>query len=275
MTPMSYDPSIKIVGIMPEIKMQAADLQFDRLRQKYERAVRMQFRRIFREEKARLLEIEPDIKTISEVVEASKPSMDRTLRWLYHGLASDIYPMVKEDMDGKAYAHHIERKWLEVFDSEDVYAIQMEDWIRRYSMSRVTYISDSTMRGLRELLDASTSVADFQNKVTIRYGMSDARASRIARTETCGGSNAASLEAVKSMDSARQQMKTWRCITDRVTRDTHQHMDGVCIPIEEKFTWFGPAGYVTMDHPGDSTYGAPAAEVVNCRCRMHFHAEKR
>jgi len=272
-----YDPCIKIVGDCDETKMRAADRQYERIRQKYERAVRVRFRAIFKTQGKLVREIEePNLRNLKAAVDASQPEMLNTLRWLYRGLARDIYPMVKDDMDGKAYSQWIQRKWLEIEDLNDVYAIHMEDWINRYSMLRVTYISEATMRELQRMLDMSTSVEDFRIRMNSRWpGLSETRASRIARTETCGGSNAASLEAVRSMDSARVQMKTWRCIADSVTRDTHSMMDNVAVPVEDLFTWYGPHGAVSMDHPGDSMHGAPAAEVVNCRCRMHFNAVKR
>lgn len=61
-------------------------------------------------------------------------------------------------------------------------------------------------------------------------------------------------------------MKEWISVQDDRTRDAHLVMDGVVIPIEDKFEV--PATSQSegafMDYPGDAS--APAGQVVNCRC---------
>ena len=61
-------------------------------------------------------------------------------------------------------------------------------------------------------------------------------------------------------------MKEWISVQDDRTRDAHLLMDGVVIPIEDKFEV--PATSQSegafMDYPGDAS--APAGLVVNCRC---------
>ena len=62
------------------------------------------------------------------------------------------------------------------------------------------------------------------------------------------------------------QMKEWISTLDDRTRDAHLVMDGVVIPINDKFEV--PATSQSegawMDYAGDPT--APVGQVANCRC---------
>ena len=91
------------------------------------------------------------------------------------------------------------------------------------------------------------------------------RAELIARTESCSTMNAGSMVLYGAEDI---QMKEWISVQDDRTRDAHLLMDGVVVPITDKFEV--PATTQTegayMDYAGDPT--APAGQVCNCRCTI-------
>lgn len=58
--------------------------------------------------------------------------------------------------------------------------------------------------------------------------------------------------------------KKWRSHHDGLTRFTHSEADEQIVPIDEPFV---VGGYLMM-FPLDSSLGAPAEEIVNCRCVM-------
>ena len=91
------------------------------------------------------------------------------------------------------------------------------------------------------------------------------RAELIARTESCTTMNAGSNELYKAEGV---ESKEWVATLDDRTRDSHLLMDGVVVPITEKFEV--PATSQSegawMDYPGDAS--APASETCNCRCTM-------
>ncbi len=88
------------------------------------------------------------------------------------------------------------------------------------------------------------------------------RARMIARTETIGASNAASLQAADA--SGVVGKKTWLAAVDHRTRSTHVSADGQTVDVKKAFN----VGASKMMHPGDPAGGA--SEVVNCRCSMVF-----
>jgi uncharacterized protein with gpF-like domain len=94
------------------------------------------------------------------------------------------------------------------------------------------------------------------------------RAETIARTEAQAAVNLARSEALTQsqeragLTDASVQL-TWRATKDARVRDTHRSMDGQVRPKGTPFV--SPSG-AQMMFPGDRSLGAPAEEVINCRC---------
>lgn len=65
----------------------------------------------------------------------------------------------------------------------------------------------------------------------------------------------------QSLRIGRGGYKRWVAVGDRKTRPTHAAVDGVTIPVREKFT----VGSDELEWPGDYWNGSPR-ETVNCRC---------
>ena len=90
---------------------------------------------------------------------------------------------------------------------------------------------------------------------------------RIARTETTGASNWASLEAGKSLNF--QQDKIWYTAGDERVRPNHRELDEVRVEVDGYFQ----SGPVQLLYPGDPNpipYELGAGEVINCRCRARL-----
>ena len=146
------------------------------------------------------------------------------------------------------------------------------NWIDTKGLELCTEMDATTVRELRRVLGASIAEGDslaVQIKKMLNasdelfYEMSKSRAELIARTESCTTINAGSTELYKSEGIT---MKEWLSVQDDRTRDSHLLMDGVVIPIEDKFEVpaTSQSEGALMDYPGDAS--APASEVVNCRC---------
>jgi hypothetical protein len=95
------------------------------------------------------------------------------------------------------------------------------------------------------------------------------RGETIARTELLQSLNAGQQSGIQqAIDrgqlNADQVRLEWDSSADSFVRNSHRDMDGQTRPFGQPFTT--PDGYLMM-HPGDSTFGAPAGEIINCRCR--------
>lgn len=97
------------------------------------------------------------------------------------------------------------------------------------------------------------------------------RGETIARTELLGTLHAAQDEALEEM-KRREGLKDdavkleWDASLDSATRESHRALDGQTVTKGEAFV--SPITNARMRYPGDTELGAPASEVIRCRCRL-------
>lgn len=121
-------------------------------------------------------------------------------------------------------------------------------------------------KAIRE--DRTLSKVDAEKVVRkYRATMLRQRGETIARTELLGSVHAAQEEGLSQLvdDSKvdRENIMTeWDSSEDSDTRDSHRAADG---QKRQKGEPFDVGGY-QMLHPGDRSLGAPAEEIINCRC---------
>ncbi|HYE46225.1 MAG TPA: phage minor head protein [Caulobacter sp.] len=112
--------------------------------------------------------------------------------------------------------------------------------------------------------------ADVAAMAAERYGarLEQLRGETIGRTEALTSLRAAKLESYEQLVqaghvTADQVQKVWKASADRRTRDTHANLHGKVVGLREPFRSISGA---QMMFPGDTSLGAPAAEIVACRC---------
>ena len=88
---------------------------------------------------------------------------------------------------------------------------------------------------------------------------SDERAMLIAENES---NNVYEYVAFQDAVSSGKTRKVWNTMFDNKVRHTHIDLEGVSIPIMERFK----VGAYEMYQPKDTTLGAGMEEVANCRC---------
>jgi hypothetical protein len=101
------------------------------------------------------------------------------------------------------------------------------------------------------------------------------RGDTIARTESLAALNAGQSQAFRqSVDDGLVDPdaleKEWDSAGDGRVRDTHADMDGQTVGIGQAFV--SPSG-ARMMHPLDSSLGAPASEIIACRCRSKYRID--
>lgn len=117
------------------------------------------------------------------------------------------------------------------------------------------------------------SAADTQ-RIVDRYAdkMLSFRADNIARTEAISALHHGQHEAYQQLVDAGkvradQITKVWSATMDARTRDTHQAMNGQSVRFDGLFT--SPSGAV-LSFPHDASHGAPADEIIQCRCFVNY-----
>lgn len=162
---------------------------------------------------------------------------------------------------------------------------QYEDWATRYIAKRtgdaIGQIEGTTRKQVSRVVKKFTerAVIDGDSNAEIAAdlreefaSLSKSRSMLIARTEVASASNNASIQAVRSLEIPNM-FKEWVSQDDDRSRDggkdgngpDHVHMDGVQVPLDEKFTVPPDAD---MDGPGDASAGPE--QICNCRCVLVF-----
>lgn len=104
--------------------------------------------------------------------------------------------------------------------------------------------------------------------------LSKGRAMTIARTETSAIANEAKAKSAESWagENGQRQFKMWVHRASKQQRDNHAFLDGLIIPVEEKFQVVAENGLVDyMDYPHDPS--GSAANVINCNCQVVYVSE--
>lgn len=102
-------------------------------------------------------------------------------------------------------------------------------------------------------------------------GMAKAQSVRVARTETGRALSQAGLDsAMVAKDNGLNMKKRWYATKDTRTRDTHRHLDGTSVDIEDNFHSSGCVGPAPKLFVGV----ASAKENINCRCKLLYYIDE-
>lgn len=271
-----FSPDIKAVGNLSRYKQRLLLRQIELIRMKHERMMRYNLRTAFNRQKRNLvaLEDDADFYEISEALLSVNPLFERIYLNTYLRIADDIYPMVEETDKVKSAWQSLERKSDEKLL---FYQARIQQWIEDNCAKHIAGINATTMERIQGVFVRAESMVHFRDEVVdvFDHEIRTYRANAIARTETACATNRTQLVTVQSLDPPKGTTKEWMATSDTTTRDTHMHLNGKQVPFEDMWSWTGEHGFVQMECPGDSTHGAPPAEVINCRCSFFIHANHR
>ncbi|MGV3187197.1 phage head morphogenesis protein [Staphylococcus chromogenes] len=102
-------------------------------------------------------------------------------------------------------------------------------------------------------------------------GMTKAQSQRVARTEAGRAMSQAGLDsAMVVKDNGFKMKKRWSATKDTRTRDTHRHLDGKSVEIDDNFKSSGCVGQAPHLFVGV----ASAKENINCRCKLLYYIDE-
>lgn len=101
------------------------------------------------------------------------------------------------------------------------------------------------------------------------------RGETIARTEAIHALNRSEYEAYRQVVetgavSNNAVKRIWDSAGDARVRESHRAMDGQSVGMDEPFA--APDGSLLM-FPGDTSLGASASEIINCRCKTRMNVD--
>lgn len=215
------------------------------------------------------------LKTIEDNTPELKITLRKFIKYTVEDFGSIVFDKAKSEfrlVETKAN----ERTW--------------QDWAKSYIDNRtakaITEIEGTTKKQVRKTVQRLVSEAILSDETDIDVAkelrdvfdtLSVGRSKTIARTEINAASNSATTEAVKALEIPGMQ-KEWVSMDDVRTRDggktgdgpNHAIMNGVSIPLDEKFTVPPDAD---MEGPGDPS--AEPGQICNCRCTLIYRAPRK
>lgn len=127
-----------------------------------------------------------------------------------------------------------------------------------------TYIKQYALDVTKQIIDATFERFSAEDKsITDDYYMSNDRAMFISE---CEANSILNYRQYSKAVKAGKTKKKWIDVGDKRERKTHLEVGGTTLPIDEPFS----VGDSLLQFPKDTSLGASADEIVNCRCSIQY-----
>ena len=144
-------------------------------------------------------------------------------------------------------------------------------YLERDAAIRIHGIAQATADQVRDIVVAGVAAGKSNDSIGRELynqipDLSRKRSARIARTETHNAATSAIYETMK-FKRVPIRTKTWWTARDEKVRPTHQAVHGVVVAFDQPFY----VGDSSLMFAGDTSMGAGAEEIVDCRCSTLFN----
>lgn len=188
-------------------------------------------------------------------------------------VTADLMPALAEQyLRAAGYVRGGIQEAFGLFDIPEVSDVFAENYLAA-AANRLRNIGDQLWQHARDELVVGFSqgegIGKLRDRVSAAAGVTEPRATVIARTEVIAASNAGSINQIRLVGLTGT--KEWLATMDTRTRCSHLQADGQSVGIQDKFKVGGaPCGVAEadLDFPGDPT--GPPEEIIQCRCSMAF-----
>lgn len=127
-----------------------------------------------------------------------------------------------------------------------------------------TYIKQYALDVTKQIIDATFERFSTEDRsITDDYYLSNDRAMFISE---CEANSILNYRQYSKAVKAGKTKKKWIDVGDKRERKTHLEVGGTTLPIDEPFS----VGDSLLQFPKDVSLGAPADEIVNCRCSIQY-----
>lgn len=127
-----------------------------------------------------------------------------------------------------------------------------------------TYIKQYALSVTKQIIGATFERFSSEDKsITDDYYLSNDRAMFISE---CEANSILNYRQYSKAVKAGKTKKKWIDVGDKRERKTHLEVGGTILPIDEPFS----VGDSLLQFPTDTSLGASADEIVNCRCSIQY-----
>lgn len=169
-------------------------------------------------------------------------------------------------LNGKRVVREIEATTKGIgADFEDVFLKKLPKHIKKVTAPKLKKLNIRSYaivsNDIQRAIDDGTSIDDLADYIREYIPATYKNRERaIARTETCEAQGYSGREA--ALYTGLDMTKSWLAWIDDKTRTGHAEYNGETTSMDEPYVIDGDQ----MMYPGDSTLGAGAGNLVNCRC---------
>lgn len=251
----------------------------DLKRARWIEAIRLEVVKIFKEESRRAIKAIEEAVTPASAIEGVEAEIDDNRgQWkeffdrTYLSVGSVFALDVVRSLKGRIAP---ERKADFEADPFNIIDPLILDHIRSVSGAKIVGIGKETKRRVRAALEAGIEEGEGFREIAKRIDklyldkIIPNRSMVIARTEVIQASNQGALAGAKAT-GIPDLKKVWLTTRDILTRTNHEAIDGESIGIDAVFI-LGDGS--RLNFPADSSLGAAAGEVINCRCSHFFEGD--
>lgn len=218
------------------------------------------------EQGPRIIDLE-QLKTTIEATNQNETPLNEVIQSMYVKAG-----VMAATLTADQFEKHYKSDFTEAVAEPTYFQRFMVSLATKIGAEKVTLITATNRKILQDIVVAAVENGwsvqrTVSHMVTFFEGeLSVSRALMIARTEILTASSAAGFEVgQKLQEYGINVKKKWLHSSQENFRPTHLAMDGVPpIGLNEYFN----VGGVQMLHPHEA--GAPASEVINCRCTHYF-----
>lgn len=127
-----------------------------------------------------------------------------------------------------------------------------------------TYIKQYALGVTKQIIDTTFERFSAEDRsITDDYYLSNDRAMFISE---CEANSILNYRQYSKAVKAGKAKKKWIDVGDKRERKTHLEVGGTILPIDEPFS----VGDSLLQFPKDTSLGASADEIVNCRCSIQY-----
>ena len=168
-------------------------------------------------------------------------------------------------------AHMVEDQFTAAKALDDPFIAATIRWLREFAGGRIQGITDTSRDEIGNQIRIGVSKGETRDEIAARIvkhrrSITPERAQTIARTEVHGAANFGSLTAAREVKVPMD--KVW--VARAGARPEHAAASGKRVALADVFR----LGGYRMQYPGDSSFGAPAQLIVNCRCVLSYEIRR-
>jgi len=163
------------------------------------------------------------------------------------------------------------KKTLSITDYEVFWEERFFNYGGQVGAARAIMVSNTARKTFMRIVETFLTDPEFmmlgvpQQAVILRRKFNhyaQFQAERVVRTEATNAANFGTMQSALTVFPGDEMKKEWIASFDDRTRDTHAEADGQVVNYNDPFF----VGGYQIQYPGEP--GAPANEVINCRCSV-------